>query len=102
GSIWSFILPLVTLIGVGIWGLWYTGGGAEGKSLMDALADTDVAVALTWAALAMTVVGVGIGLLVGVGCKVIEERITGVYHSMMLGFVIIVLAWSIGLVTEVL
>src|SRR5699024_3837587 len=44
GSIWSFILPLVTLIGVGIWGLWYTGGGAEGKSLMNALADTDVAV----------------------------------------------------------
>src|SRR5690625_3305343 len=29
GSIWNFILPLVTLISVGMWGLWYTGGGAE-------------------------------------------------------------------------
>src|SRR5699024_949289 len=77
GSIWNFILPLVTLIGVGIWGLWYTGGGAEGKALMDAIADTDVATALTWAALAMTVVGVVIALFQGVGFKDIEETILG-------------------------
>ena len=102
GSIWSFILPLVTLIGVGIWGLWYTGGGAEGKSLMDALADTDVAVALTWAALAMTVVGVVIALIQGVGFKDIEETILGGINTMVPALVIIVLAWSIGLVTEVL
>lgn len=102
GSIWSFILPLVTLIGVGIWGLWYTGGGAEGKSLMNALADTDVAVALTWAALAMTVVGVVITLLQGVGFKEIEETILGGINTMVPALVIIVLAWSIGLVTEVL
>src|SRR5690625_5541482 len=46
-SVWNFILPLVALISVGVWGLWYTGGGATGVSLMDALANTDVAVALT-------------------------------------------------------
>lgn len=102
GSIWFFILPLVTLIGVGIWGLWYTGGGAEGKALMDAIADTDVAVALTWAALAMTVVGVVIALLQGVGFKDIEETILGGINTMVPALIIIVLAWSIGLVTEVL
>lgn len=102
GSIWSFILPLVTLIGVGIWGLWYTGGGAEGKSLIDALADTDVAVALTWAGLAMTVVGIIIALLQGIGFKEIEETILGGINTMVPALIIIVLAWSIGLVTEVL
>ncbi|MYL59680.1 Na+/H+ antiporter NhaC family protein, partial [Virgibacillus halodenitrificans] len=57
GSVWNFVLPLVTLISVSVWGLWYSGGGAEGKSMMDALADTDVSVALTWGAFAMTFVG---------------------------------------------
>src|SRR5699024_8801640 len=35
GSVWFFILPLVTLVAVGIWGLWYTGGGAEGKTMIE-------------------------------------------------------------------
>src|SRR5699024_6580303 len=67
GSVWFFILPLVTLVAVGIWGLWYTGGGAEGKTMIEALADTDVAEALTWAAFAMTFVGVVIALFQRVG-----------------------------------
>lgn len=102
GSIWNFVFPLVTLISVGIWALWYTGGGAEGKSLMNALADTDVAVALTWAALAMTLVGMVIALFQGVGFKELEETILGGINTMVPALIIIVLAWSIGLVTEVL
>src|SRR5699024_7037853 len=73
GSVWFFILPLVTLVSVGIWGLWYTGGGAEGKTMIEALADTDVAEALTWAAFAMTFVGVVIALFQRVGFKELEE-----------------------------
>lgn len=102
GNIWNFILPLVTLVSVGIWGLWYTGGGAEGKSLMDALADTDVAVALTWAAFAMTTVGIILALFQGVGFKKLEETILGGINTMLPALIIIVLAWSIGMVTEVL
>lgn len=102
GSIWNFILPLVTLISVGIWGLWYTGGGAEGKSLIDALADTDVAVALTWAAFAMTAVGIITALFQGTSFTQIEETILGGITTMLPALIIIVLAWSIGLVTEVL
>ena len=102
GSVWNFILPLVTLISVGIWGLWYTGGGAEGKSLISALADTDVAVALTWAAFAMTLVGIIIALFQGVGFKDIEETILAGINTMVPALIIIVLAWSIGTVTDVL
>ncbi len=99
-SVMNFILPLVTLIGIGVWAMWFTGGGAEGKSLMDALADTDVAVALTWAAFAMTVVGLVLGLRVGMSISDCEETILAGFKTMLPAIAIIVLAWSIGTVTD--
>lgn len=102
GSIWNFILPLVTLITVSIWGLWYTGGGAEGASIMDALAATDVSIALTWGAFAMTLVGVVLALIQGMGFKIVEETLLGGIRTMLPALVIIILAWSIGTVTSVL
>lgn len=100
GSVWNFILPLVALISVGLWGLWYTGGGASGKSLMDAIADTDVAIALTWGAFAMTFVGVVISLIQGMGLKKCEDTLLAGVKTMLPALIIIVLAWSIGAVTE--
>ena len=102
GSVWFFVLPLVTLVSVGIWGLWYTGGGAAGKTMIEALADTDVAVALTWAAFAMSFVGIVIALFQKVGFKDIEETILAGITTMLPALIIIVLAWSIGTVTDVL
>ena len=102
GSVWNFILPLVTLISVSIWGLWYTGGGAEGKPLMDAIADTDVSIALTWGAFAMSTVGIILALIQGVGFKQIEDTLLGGVSTMLPALIIIVLAWSIGTVTDVL
>lgn len=93
---------MVTLISVSIWGLWYTGGGAEGKSLMDAFADTDVSVALTWGAFAMTAVGIVLALIQGAGFKECEETLLGGVRTMLPALIIIVLAWSIGTVTDVL
>ncbi|MGM0432051.1 MAG: Na+/H+ antiporter NhaC family protein [Spirochaetota bacterium] len=95
-----FILPLVTLIGVGIWALWYTGGGAEGKPMMDALADTEVDVALTWAAFAMSVVGVVLAVIQNMSFKDIEETVMGGIRTMLPALVIMILAWSIGAVTD--
>ncbi|MBP1971114.1 Na+/H+ antiporter NhaC [Virgibacillus natechei] len=99
GSVWNFILPLVTLISVSIWGLWYSGGGATGKSMMDALADTDVSVALTWGAFAMTTVGIILALVQGMGLKKCEDTLLGGIRTMLPALIIIVLAWSIGTVT---
>ena len=62
GRLWHFLLPLVVLLGVACWALWYTGGGADGKPLMDALADTDVAVSLSWAAFAMVCTAMALSL----------------------------------------
>ncbi|PAV30859.1 sodium:proton antiporter [Virgibacillus profundi] len=102
GSIWNFILPLVTLITVSIWGLWYTGGGATGISIMDALAATDVSIALTWGAFAMTLVGIILALIQGMGLKKCEDALLGGIRTMLPALIIIVLAWSIGTVTSVL
>jgi Na+/H+ antiporter NhaC len=97
-----FVLPLVTLIGVGIWALWYTGGGAEGKSVMDALADTEVDVALTWAAFAMTLVGIVLALIQRFSFKEIEDTVMGGIRTMLPALIIMILAWSIGTVTDAL
>ncbi|MDC3414014.1 Na+/H+ antiporter NhaC family protein [Terrihalobacillus insolitus] len=102
GNVWNFILPLATLILVSVWGLWYTGGGATGISVMDALAATDVSIALTWGAFAMTLIGIILALIQGMGMKLCEETLLGGIRTMLPALVIIVLAWSIGTVTSVL
>jgi Na+/H+ antiporter NhaC len=94
-----FILPLVTLIGVGVWGLWYTGGGPEGKTIMDALADTAVDVALTWAAFAMSLVGLVLAIIQRMSFEEIEKTILSGIQTMLPALVIMVLAWSIGTVS---
>jgi Na+/H+ antiporter NhaC len=101
-NVWFFILPLVTLIGVGVWALWYTGGGPEGKSMMDALADTEVDVALTWAAFAMSFVGIVLALIQKFSFKDIEDTVMGGIRTMLPALVIMILAWSIGTVTGAL
>ncbi len=102
GSVWHFIIPLVVLIGVGCWALWYTGGGAEGKPLMDAIADTDVSVALSWAAFAMVMVGIIMALLQKQTLEDCENTLLAGFRTMLPALVIMVLAWSIGTVTGAL
>ncbi len=101
-NILFFILPLITLIGVGVWALWYTGGGPEGKNMMDALADTQVDVALQWAAFAMTLVGVILAIIQKFSFKDIEDTVMGGIRTMLPALIIMILAWSIGTVTDAL
>src|SRR5699024_1288800 len=100
GSVWNFVLPLVTLISVSIWALWYTGGGAEGNSIMDALANTDVSIALSWGAFAMTAMGLVQALFQGMSLRECEDTLLGGIRTMLPALVIILLAWSIGKVTS--
>lgn len=102
GRLWHFLLPLVVLIGVSIWALWYTGGGMQGKPLMDAFADTDVSIALSWSAFAMTLTGLGIALIQRMSLEDCENTMLAGFRTMLPALVIIVLAWSIGTVTEAL
>lgn len=99
-TVWNFIIPLVTLIGVGIFGIWYTGGGPDGISIMEALENSDVSVALTWAAFAMTVVGIILALRQGMSLKDCEETVIAGIGTMLPALIIIVLAWTIGTLTS--
>ncbi|RKR07660.1 transporter (NhaC family) [Kushneria sinocarnis] len=102
GRLWHFLLPLVVLIGVAGWALWYTGGGAEGKPLMDAIADTDVSVSLSWAAFAMVLTGMAMALLQRQSLTECEDTLLAGFRTMLPALVIMVLAWSIGTVTGAL
>ncbi|MES1924205.1 Na+/H+ antiporter NhaC family protein [Salinisphaera sp. T31B1] len=102
GRLWHFILPLIVLLGVACWALWYTGGGAEGKPLMDALADTDVSVALSWAAFAMVVTAMGLSLAQRHTLEDCEQTLLAGFRTMLPALVIMVLAWTIGTVTGAL
>jgi len=97
-TVWNFVLPLATLIAVGVYALWYVGGGPDGKPLMDAFADTDVSIALTWAGFAMLLVGLLLALFHGVPLHECERITLGGFRTMLPALVIMVLAWSIGAV----
>ncbi|WP_110668137.1 Na+/H+ antiporter NhaC family protein [Salinicola halophilus] len=102
GRVWNFLLPLVVLIGVACWALWFTGGGSEGKPLMDAIADTDVSVSLSWAAFAMVVTGMIMALLQRQSLEACENTLLAGFKTMLPALVIMVLAWTIGTVTGAL
>lgn len=67
---------------------------------MQAIADTDVSIALTLGAFAMTVTGIILALIQKMGFREIEETLLGGFRTMLPALVIIVLAWSIGKVTD--
>lgn len=96
-SVWWFILPIVALIVVGIFGFWWTGGGPQAASFMDALAEGDVATGLAWGAFTMTL----IGFVIGMSKKIFNLResadiIFGGFRTMLIAAVIMILAWTIG------
>lgn len=51
GRVFDLIIPIAVLIAVSVFALVYNGGILEGKSFIDAFADTDATVALPWAGL---------------------------------------------------
>jgi Na+/H+ antiporter NhaC len=100
---WNALIPVFTVIVVVVGGL-YTGGraavGPDG-SLMDVFGAADPFVTLLWGSLA--------GCLVAVGLSVAQRILTvtesvdalmGGARAMMIAMVILVLAWSLGKVTE--
>jgi Na+/H+ antiporter NhaC len=95
----TFILPIVTLIVVALFGFWWTGKGPD-KELMDVLGDSDPATALLWGAAAMTLVGVAIALIYRIMniAEVMDTIING-FKLMLLACAILVSAWTLGTVT---
>lgn len=51
GRVFDLIIPIAVLIAVSVFALVYNGGILDGKSFIDAFADTDATIALPWAGL---------------------------------------------------
>jgi len=100
-------LPVVSILAVGIFGLYLTGtraldaSGATGYGIGDIVGAADSYKALLWASLTGCIVAMLLSVLQGIlTVKVaIEAWVTGL-KSMILAMIILILAWSIGNVTE--
>ena len=99
--IMTFVLPIVALVSVTIFGFYYTGASQGGETLIEKLGNADAATALLWGAFAMALVGIVIALifkLMSVG-ETMRTLLDG-FKLMLLACAILVMAWSIGTVTK--
>ncbi|KUJ99400.1 MAG: Na+/H+ antiporter, putative, NhaC family, partial [Thermococcales archaeon 44_46] len=98
-SVWTFILPVLTLVALTFIGLWVTGGGsatyAEG-GFQAVLSNADSTWALVWGSFGMVVVAMA--LVIGMkimSLKEVEETVVAGMKQMHFAMMILILAWSI-------
>ncbi len=100
-SLFDSFLPILTVIVVTIFGLWYNGGGAAGKTIQDAFGDADASIVLLWASFAGILVAALLASIKRVlSISEIMEAIIDGAKSMLIASMILILAWSIGGITE--
>jgi len=104
GNIWTFILPILTLVFVTLYGMWVTGGGGEvyaTDGLMGVLSNSDPALALLWGSFTMVVVAFFLVLLFKqMSLEEAETAIIQGMKQMIIANSILLLAWSIKSATD--
>ncbi|MGE4583544.1 MAG: Na+/H+ antiporter NhaC family protein [Sphaerochaeta sp.] len=95
-SIWTFIVPVVALIGIALFGMWYTGGGTSAESFAQALGNSDTAAALLWGAFGMTITCIIFGLVWRIMTfKEMMETFMQGAKTMFVAFLLMVFAWAL-------
>ncbi len=95
----TFVLPIVVLVVVTLFGFYWTGRSGEG--IMEILGNADASTALLWGAFAMTLTGITLSLTKKrMTLKESMDTLLDGLKLMLLACVILVLAWSIGAVTQ--
>jgi len=96
--LWTFLLPLAALVGVTLFGFWWTGRG--GHDITEILGQSEPDKALLWGAFAMCAVGMleALGRRIMTLKETMETLLDGM-KLMLLACGILVLAWSLGGVT---
>ncbi|AMQ18537.1 Na+/H+ antiporter NhaC family protein [Thermococcus peptonophilus] len=104
GSVHIFIWPILTLIFVTLYGMWYTGGGSEAYAkggLMEVLGNSDSALALLWGSFAMVVVAFTLVLAMKkMTIEEAEDALVRGMKQMVIANTILLLAWSIKSATD--
>ena len=96
----SFVIPIFALVAITLIGVYLTGSG-PGKGILDIVGDAAWVKSLMWGAFGMVVSGMAIGL--GYGILDLDEAMdnfTNGLKIMITAVTILVLAWSIGTVTD--
>ncbi|QTL97227.1 Na+/H+ antiporter NhaC family protein [Iocasia frigidifontis] len=101
-NIFDSFLPIFAVILVTIYGLWYNGGGTSpDKTIWQAFGDADASIVLLWSSFAGILVGGLLALIKRIlSISEIMESIIDGAKSMLIACMILLLAWSIGGITE--
>ncbi len=93
----NMVVPIVVLVGVSIFGMWWTGGGTSAESFTAAISDADAMTALLWGAVFAVIVSIIMYKAQGIGtlADMMDAFIDGA-KMMVLANLILLSAWSIG------
>jgi Na+/H+ antiporter NhaC len=100
---WNAGVPVLTVIGVVLVGLYATGSASVGPdaALMDVFGAADPFSTLLWGSLAGCIVAVGLSLAQkSLAIEECVDALVGGMRAMMIAMIILTLAWSLGDVTE--
>jgi Na+/H+ antiporter NhaC len=98
----NMILPIIVLVGVALFGMWWTGGGMEpGKGFVDAISDADSMLALLWGSIAGTIVAIIMYSVQRIAnlAQMMDAFISGA-KMMVMANLVLISAWSIGAICE--
>lgn len=89
-------VPLIVLVGMTVFSMWWTGGGPEGASFGDAIGNADAALSLFWGVMVAVIVtlGMNLGQRLGGLTRNMDAFSSGL-RMMLFACTILVLAWSI-------
>ncbi len=93
----NMVVPIIVLVVVSIFGMWWTGGGTSADSFTTAIADADAMTALLWGAAFAVIVAILMYKAQGIGtlADMMDAFIDGA-KMMVLANLILISAWSIG------
>ncbi|MFW5786667.1 MAG: Na+/H+ antiporter NhaC family protein [Halanaerobiales bacterium] len=98
----NFFLPIIALLVVGVFSMWWLGGGYQAEvSIAEAFQETDIALSLLYASFAFVLTAL-IGALAYKTMDLDEASNAMVdgFKTMVIAAAIIILAWSIGHATD--
>ena len=102
---WNAAVPVLTVVAITLGGLYVTGRAAAGAeaSLASVFGEADPFATLLWGSLAGCVVASALSVAQGaLSLRDTMEALLGGMRAMLVAVVILVLAWSLGSVTELL
>ncbi len=96
----TFFLPIIALVGVTIFGFWWTGKG-DGRTIVQILENSAPAKSLLWGAFYMTATGFTIAIVrrIMTVSQAMNTIIDGM-KLMLMACAILVMAWTLGSITK--